>query len=101
MNKRIVLIAGCLATRSAIVLAHAAQGKRPLRVVQDHPQFALRACERLIARKVIPRDLRVSLPAVNRAFDAMRASGQISAESTLPIDIVDTRWLDRAEAIGV
>jgi hypothetical protein len=55
----------------------------------------------LIARKVIPRDLRVSLPAVNRAFDAMRASDQISAESTLPTDIVDTRWLDRAEAIGV
>lgn len=63
-------------------------------------QFALRACERLIARNVIPRDLRVSLPALNRAFNAMRASGQISAESTLPTDIVDTQWLDRAETIG-
>lgn len=35
MNKRIVLIAGCLATLSAIVLARAAQGKRPLRVVPE------------------------------------------------------------------
>jgi len=34
MNKRIVLIAGCLATLSAIGLAHA-QGKRPLRVVPE------------------------------------------------------------------
>ena len=35
MNKRIVLIAGCLATLSAIVLARAAPGKRPLRVVPE------------------------------------------------------------------
>ena len=35
MNKRIVLIAGCLATLAAIVVAHAAQGKRPLRVVPE------------------------------------------------------------------
>jgi apolipoprotein D and lipocalin family protein len=34
MNKRIVLIAGCLVTLSAIGLAHA-QGKRPLRVVPE------------------------------------------------------------------
>ena len=34
MNKRIVLIAGCLATLSPVVLAHA-QGKRPLRVVPE------------------------------------------------------------------
>jgi ABC-type nitrate/sulfonate/bicarbonate transport system substrate-binding protein len=63
------------------------------------PQFALRACERLIARKVIPPDLRVSLPALDRVVAAMRTSGQISAESTLPTDIVDTRWLDRAVAL--
>jgi ABC-type nitrate/sulfonate/bicarbonate transport system substrate-binding protein len=63
------------------------------------PQYALRACERLIAKKVIPRDLRVSMPALDRAVDAMRTSGQISAESTLPTDILDTRWLDRAEAL--
>ena len=35
MNKRRVLIAGCLATLSAIALARAAQGKRPLRVVPE------------------------------------------------------------------
>jgi apolipoprotein D and lipocalin family protein len=35
MNKRIVLIAGCLVTLSAIVLARAAQSKRPLRVVSE------------------------------------------------------------------
>jgi NitT/TauT family transport system substrate-binding protein len=63
------------------------------------PQFALRACERLIAKKVIPRDLRLSLHALDRAVDAMRASGQISAESTLPTDMIDTRWLDAAEAL--
>ena len=57
------------------------------------PEFALRACERLIAKRVIPPDLRVSLPGLNRAFDAMRASGQVSAESTLPSDILDNRWL--------
>src|SRR5688500_4367966 len=34
MNKRIVLIAGCLAALSAIGLAHT-QGKRPLRVVPE------------------------------------------------------------------
>ncbi|HET9220196.1 MAG TPA: lipocalin family protein [Terriglobia bacterium] len=34
MNNRIVLIAGCLATLSAIGLAYA-QGKRPLRVVSE------------------------------------------------------------------
>ena len=34
MSKTIVLIAGCLATLSAIGLAHA-QGKRPLRVVPE------------------------------------------------------------------
>ena len=34
MTKRIVLIAGCVATLSAIGLAHA-QGKRPLRVVPE------------------------------------------------------------------
>ena len=34
MNKRIILIAGCLAALSAIGLAHA-QGKRPLRVVPE------------------------------------------------------------------
>ena len=34
MNKKIVLIAGCLATLTAIGVAHA-QGKRPLRVVPD------------------------------------------------------------------
>jgi lipocalin len=35
MNKRMVLIAACLATLSAIVLVSAAQGKRPLRVVPE------------------------------------------------------------------
>ena len=35
MNKRIVQIAGCLATLSAIGLARAAQGKRPLRIVPE------------------------------------------------------------------
>jgi apolipoprotein D and lipocalin family protein len=35
MTKRIVLIAGCLATLFAIGLAHAAQSKRPLRVVPE------------------------------------------------------------------
>jgi NitT/TauT family transport system substrate-binding protein len=54
------------------------------------PEFALRACERLIAKKVIPRNLQASLPALHGAFEAMRASGQISAESTLPSDII---WL--------
>jgi ABC-type nitrate/sulfonate/bicarbonate transport system substrate-binding protein len=56
-------------------------------------EFALRACERLIAKKVIPPDLRVSIPGLNRAFDAMLASGQVSSESTLPGDILDNRWL--------
>jgi NitT/TauT family transport system substrate-binding protein len=63
------------------------------------PEFALRACVRLIAREVIPRDLRVSLPALTRTVDAMRASGQISAESALPTDMFDTRWLERAAAL--
>jgi NitT/TauT family transport system substrate-binding protein len=63
------------------------------------PQFALPACERLIAKKVIPPDLRLSQPGVDRAIDAMRASGQISAESTLPDDILDMRWLHRAAAL--
>ena len=35
MNKKIVLIAGCLATLSAIGLASAAQGKQPLRVIPE------------------------------------------------------------------
>jgi hypothetical protein len=48
---------------------------------------------------VIPRDLRISPPALERALDAMRTSGQISAESTLPTDVLDTRWLDRAAAL--
>jgi len=63
------------------------------------PKFALSACERLIARKVIPYDLRISRPALDRAVDAMRASGQISAETSLPTDILETRWLDRAETL--
>jgi hypothetical protein len=63
------------------------------------PQFALRACERLIAKNVIPHDLRISLPALDRAVDAMRESGQIPAETTLPSDIFETRWLDRAETL--
>jgi ABC-type nitrate/sulfonate/bicarbonate transport system substrate-binding protein len=63
------------------------------------PEFALRACERLIAKKVIPPDLRVSPRALDRVVDAMHASGQISAQSTLPADVLDTRWLDRATTL--
>src|ERR1051326_6959486 len=51
------------------------------------PEFALRACEKLIEKNVIPRDLHISRPALDRAFEAMRASGQVSPEATLPADI--------------
>ena len=52
------------------------------------PEYARRACERLIAKTVIPRDLQISLPALERTLEAMHASGQVSAESILPNDIL-------------
>lgn len=61
-------------------------------------EFTFRACERLIAKKVIPRDLQVTQPALDRAVEAMRASGQISAACIIPTDIFDPRWLQRAAA---
>jgi len=61
-------------------------------------EFALRACEQLIAKKLIPRDLRVTQPAIDRAVEAMRASGQISATCMIPTDVFDPRWLQRAAA---
>ena len=42
----------------------------------------------LIAKTVIPRDLQISLPALERTLEAMRASGQVSAESILAEDIL-------------
>jgi hypothetical protein len=61
-------------------------------------EFTSRACERLIAKKVIPRDLQITQPALDRAVEAMRASGQISAACIVPTDIFDPRWLQRAAA---
>jgi ABC-type nitrate/sulfonate/bicarbonate transport system substrate-binding protein len=62
------------------------------------PEFALRACERVIARNVIPRDLRVTQPALDQTVEAMRASGQISADCLIPADAFDPQWLQRAAA---